>query len=68
MKNDNHETNRDVWTIENPNGMGGCTSSLPYCGYDRKTLTNMVSHGYYPYKNGKKTALPPKSTKPKTTV
>ena len=67
MKNNKDETPRDVWTVMNQDGYG-CTSSVPYCGYDRKTLLNMQAHGYFLYKNGKKAALPPKSTKPKTTV
>lgn len=55
----------DVWKILHPARPGGCISSLPYCGYDRDTLSSMISLGYFIQCNGKKIALPPKTTKAK---
>ncbi len=55
----------DVWKILHPARSGGCVSSLPYCGYDRDTLSSMIGHGFIIQCNGKKVALPPKTAKAK---
>ena len=44
----------DIWTIKHKSRPGGCTSSLPYLGYDRETLLSMAARGYSLYRNGKK--------------
>ena len=45
------------WVIKHATRPGGCTSSLPFCGYSKQTLASMVARGYTLYCNGKKVPL-----------
>lgn len=55
----------DIWSVTHPSRPGGCVSSIPYCGYDRDTLSGMIGLGFIVQCNGKKVALPPKTAKAK---
>ena len=44
------------WAVRKE-GVGGMSSSEPYCGYSLATLKSMASAGYYLYHEGKKVKL-----------
>lgn len=48
------ETNSDIWIIKHKTHPGGCKSELPYCGYDKYTLLQMIEKGYELFHNGNK--------------
>lgn len=52
----NTETH-DTWLLKNPDLQGGCRSSLPFCGYDKDVLLQMIGKGYELFHNGEKVSV-----------
>lgn len=57
-----------LWSIKHKTRPGGCQSSIPYCGYDNKTLFQMANKGYELFHNGKKIPLKALKTDNHTTT
>lgn len=51
------ESKKDIWEIKHKTIPGGCISSVPYCGYDKETLSSMAAHGYELRLNGKRVSM-----------